>query len=80
MRHYESVHYSTADIEYNMLKKSLMLRLLPRPPNCLNEVFGSNSLSACEVTRSDLRVDFNSRVHRDKVFWMGPGIRNQKPS
>lgn len=63
-----SVHYSTTDIKYNVLNKSSMLRLLPRPPNRLDEVFGSNSLSACEVTRSNFRVNFNSRVHRNKVF------------
>ncbi len=56
-----------------------MLRLLPRPPDGLDEVFGRDRLSARKVPRGDFRVDLDARVHWDKVFWSLPHIRGKNP-
>ncbi len=50
-----------------------VLRLLPGSPHSLDKVFGGYAFSAREITGRDLRVDFNTRVHRDQVFYTCTG-------
>jgi hypothetical protein len=53
--------------------KTSVLRLLPSSPHGLDEVFSGNAFSACKISGRDLRVDFNTRVHRDQVFYTCTG-------
>src|SRR5216683_2947815 len=50
-------------------EKTSVFCLLPCSPHRLDKVFGGNSLSAREVSGCDLRIDFNTRVHRNQVFY-----------
>jgi hypothetical protein len=54
-------------------KKTSVLCLLPSSPHSLDEIFSGNTFSTCEVSGRDLRVDFNTRVHRDQVFYTYTG-------
>lgn len=50
-------------------EKTSVFCLLPCSPHRLDKVFGGNSLSAREVSGCDLCIDFNTRVHRNQVFY-----------
>lgn len=45
-----------------------MFRLLPRPPNCLDEIGLGDLLPGREVTSGDLGVDLDAGVGWNEVF------------
>ena len=70
--YYDFVHtvYATGYIVCHHVEgdKTSVFCLFPRSAHSLEKVFGSDAFSARKVSSCDLRIDFNSRVHRNKVF------------
>ena len=54
-------------------KETSVFCLLPSSPNGPDKVIGGNAFSAREVSSCDLRVNFNTRVNRDQVFYTCTG-------
>ena len=54
-------------------KETSVFSFLPSSPNGPDKVIGGNAFSAREVSSGNLRVNFNTRVNRDQVFYTCTG-------
>jgi hypothetical protein len=54
---------------WQRMRRTSVFCLLPSSPYGPDKVFVGNAFSAREVSSCDLRVNFNTRVNRDQVFY-----------